>query len=231
MLDGPDIDVKLYFCRIADLRLVPNTNWGRSAPVFIKRARHLREHSSEAAKISALCELGVGALLSGVLGVTNDDQLSYGRYGKPALNSQAIHISISHTSDLVVLATSNDSVGVDAEEIPSSLSRPRILALGRVLGIAHQAKEQPSPKLIRLAPTPEAWSREWTRAEAIVKAIGTGFAVAPARYITHMQEWQCSWEQIDNDIICCATRKRPVIKLHPFDVYAWACDLDEPRGK
>lgn len=214
--------VTVYVCRIAEAREVGDVLLARVADCFAKEARHLLDVGTEPAAVSAYCELASGALLATKLGVNRDDQLLIGPYGKPALAAPGPHFNISHSDNLAILGISDQELGVDVEPAPPSLERYALLTLGRALGMPHQRKAPPSPELRALAPTPREWARQWTRVEAILKGIGTGFGIEPRAYLPLMEGWQCAWDAVGEDVICCATQGEPRMELINFDVRAWA---------
>ena len=191
------------------------------APRFASRAEKLMAQGGHTSEKKALCELGCGVMLAGLAGVRQDFQLVYNPYGKPELAKGKPHISLSHTDGLAVCALAQQVVGIDAEVIPAALSRYQILALGRALGFPHERWAEPAPELMERAKTPEAWAREWTRVEAVLKAIGTGFSLGPNQYLPLMKQWRCAWARCGDTIICCATQATPHIALATFDPGGW----------
>ncbi|HWH97717.1 MAG TPA: 4-phosphopantetheinyl transferase [Pseudolysinimonas sp.] len=80
-------------------------------------------------------------------------------HGKPLAGAPGLHVSLSHTADLVVAAASWDgAIGVDVEA--RQLTATLLRAIGSVAG--------------------EASLEHWTRVEAILKADGRGLRVDPS---------------------------------------------------
>ena len=213
--------VDVYVCPVADARGVRDELPTRVAPVFADHARSLLDAGTKPAETGALCELISGALVAAKLGVTRDELLVFGPYGKPSLTAGAPFFNLSHSENIVILGICDEAVGVDVQPMPDELDKYTILTLGRALGIPHQRKADPSPELMELAQTPADWARNWTRVEAVLKAIGTGFGIEPPEYLPLMDEWQCAWGQVGADMICVATRTEPEIVIHDFDLISW----------
>ena len=106
-----------------------------------------------------------GLLLRGALGVTRDDQLRAGPWGKPFLTGDGPQFNLAHSGAWVVLAVGDRALGVDVEH-------PRPL----------------SPALIRrqFSPAEQAWAGTdpekllalWTARESVMKATGRGITLA-----------------------------------------------------
>ena len=107
----------------ADDRIIPVI-----APYYANKYEKMKVYSGK------MQELGAGYLLSKVLGVTRDEQLSFGEHGKPCLNRQCTNgdvpenmlytgdfsekcpeFSLSHADNYVILAVAPSPVGVDIE--------------------------------------------------------------------------------------------------------------------
>ena len=59
--------------------------------------------------------LGAGLLLSRLLGVHTNEDLSFGPYGKPSLSAGKPEFSLSHSHEHVLLGVSDELIGVDME--------------------------------------------------------------------------------------------------------------------
>jgi 4'-phosphopantetheinyl transferase len=98
--------------------------------------------------------------------------LEYGENGKPRLAGRELHFSVSHCDDVALLAFSKDAeIGVDVEAI-----RP----VREADAIATQFFT-PAERAAYLALAPRrrllGFLRLWTRKEAFVKALGSGFSL------------------------------------------------------
>ena len=60
--------------------------------------------------------LGAGLLLSSLLHVRTDDDLTFGSYGKPVLSAGSPEFSLSHSGKHVLLGISDLLIGVDMEQ-------------------------------------------------------------------------------------------------------------------
>ncbi|GAB6084024.1 hypothetical protein JCM30471_29380 [Desulfuromonas carbonis] len=89
--------------------------------------------------------------------------------GRPTLGPAGPGLSISHAGELVACAVSRSAVGIDIEARP-------VADLESCL----QVFAPPIAALIRRSPDPEqTFLRYWTRTESVLKALGTGLALAP----------------------------------------------------
>lgn len=96
-----------------------------------------------------------------------------GPHGRPAVSGAALHFSLSHSGDLVLLAFADAPVGVDVEVLPA----PE--AAADVAAALHPA-ERTALAALPGAVLPAAFARCWTRKEAYLKGIGTGLAEEPS---------------------------------------------------
>lgn len=114
--------------------------------------------------------LAAGLLLYAVLG--KNCAWETGAYGKPAL-ADGRQFNLSHAGDYAVLATADDSIGVDVEII-----RPV-----DCLRIAKRFFHPDELAYLQAQSEPEAaFFALWTLKESYGKALGRGFFVGPARY-------------------------------------------------
>lgn len=90
-----------------------------------------------------------------------------GPHGRPVVPGNAVHFSLSHTSGLVMIALAGAPVGVDVERVPDP---------DTVADVASQLHPRERTELAALpaAQLPAAFSRCWTRKEALLKATGVG---------------------------------------------------------
>ncbi|MFJ6662143.1 4'-phosphopantetheinyl transferase family protein [Streptomyces sp. NPDC091377] len=89
-------------------------------------------------------------------------------HGKPVADP-AVDFSVSHTGDLAVVAVSEHTVGVDAEDTTAGRT-PVTWALSEPERA--QCRDYAS------------FARVWTRKEAVLKALGRGVTVRPADVVT-----------------------------------------------
>ena len=99
--------------------------------------------------------------------------------GKPALrNMEDLHFTMSHASDLAVLAIARNPVGIDLEHVQKDLFGQT--PFGQAL--IEQCLSDREQCYVRALPAGErnrALYRCWTRKEAVLKAVGTGLLYPP----------------------------------------------------
>lgn len=96
-----------------------------------------------------------------------------GPHGRPAVEGDPLHFSLSHAGDLVLLAFAPVPVGADVEEHPS------VSTVTEVIGTLHPREVRELDALPE-ARRPAAFTRCWTRKEAYLKGLGTGLAEDPS---------------------------------------------------
>lgn len=158
-----------------------------------------------------LRSLAAGLLLYRVLGVVADEALCYNEYGKPCLKDRDEHFNLAHGGDFVVLAVDNASVGVDLEKIRPF---PKKVA-SRIFSPAEQEYVAKRGDL--------GFYKLWCAKEAVMKAEGLGFSLAPDSFTVLGTEevgvkvgdncWQLSETQLEGHLICTATREKQRIDL------------------
>jgi 4'-phosphopantetheinyl transferase len=104
--------------------------------------------------------------------------------GKPVLrNVEGLHFSMSHASDLAVLAVARNPVGIDLEHVQEDLFGQSPFG-GALFGEAliEQCLSHREQSYVRGLPAEQrnkALYRCWTRKEAVLKALGTGLLYPP----------------------------------------------------
>ena len=178
------------------------------APYYADKHRRAKVESVK------MQELGAGYILSKVLGVTKDEQLSFGEHGKPFLSDKSKEFSLSHAGSYVVLAVSKEPVGVDIE----STERLTLSVLKRVLPVSYydeliSMREKETPGCDKAAEEPQSpeeklrWAKAWTSVEAVLKAIGSGFFLDPREENSFMDGWHIeSFPLSDEFMVSCAAR-------------------------
>lgn len=149
---------------------------GGIAPRYLEKAEKTKERTAK------LQELAVGMLLAEVLDVHRNEDLYLSEFGKPAL-CDGPEFSISHAGPYVVLAVSEEPVGVDIEngfQVP-------LVALKRVAG------GKAASECVGLSEDSVEYAHRageiWTRVEAMLKAAGTGFHGDPRKQPELLQGW------------------------------------------
>lgn len=104
--------------------------------------------------------------------------------GKPVVkNVEDLHFSMSHASDLAVVAVARHPVGIDLEHVQKDLFGTSFL--GRALfgeALIEQCLSNRERCYVRALPAEQrnqALYRCWTRKEAVLKALGTGLLYPP----------------------------------------------------
>jgi phosphopantetheinyl transferase len=90
-----------------------------------------------------------------------------GRYDKPSLADKAIAFNLSHSANWVAMAIAADDVGVDCDRIDITVDYQGLLPIA-----AHPQQRIDGG---------QAFYRTWTRKETVMKQLGLGFQLAPAR--------------------------------------------------
>ena len=83
-----------------------------------------KQRQNDYARSRSSLSLGAGLLLSSLLGVHTDEDLSIGPYGKPSLAAGAPTFSLSHSRDHVLLGISDRPIGVDMESSDRQVPPP-----------------------------------------------------------------------------------------------------------
>lgn len=121
-----------------------------------------------------LLSAAAGYLLQAALtdrGIT-DPGFVYGKCGKPYLKSGEIFFNLSHSGNVAVCAVSTEEVGVDAQEVkPVDDKLIRRICTDREYAFITEDKAQ-----IR-----ERFCRVWTVKESLIKCLGRGLSLSPAR--------------------------------------------------
>ena len=147
-----------------------------------ERARSRRFLSARAKREFALCRAALRAALSGRLGCSNR-QLAFGylEHGKPfaQVHGQraAIGFNVSHSGGHGLMAfAENGWLGVDVEERVPGRDFEGIGSL------VYGAAERQSLAAATGADKVHLFFRLWSMKEALIKALGSGFALSPAKF-------------------------------------------------
>ncbi|MDR1165090.1 MAG: 4'-phosphopantetheinyl transferase superfamily protein [Deltaproteobacteria bacterium] len=112
-----------------------------------------------------------GLLLRLFLRVRADGDLTRDKHGKPFLKGAGPFFSLSHGGDLVALAIGPYPCGLDVEllfrEARFGLIKERTLTPAEISAWEKQSERE------------SFFWRVWTRKESLLKALGTGLAIAP----------------------------------------------------
>lgn len=99
--------------------------------------------------------------------------------GKPVVkNVEGLHFSMSHASDLAVVAIARHPVGIDLEHVHKDLFGQSLFGEALI----EQCLSDREQRYVRALPAEQrnqALYRCWTRKEAVLKALGTGLLYPP----------------------------------------------------
>lgn len=133
-----------------------------------ERARCARFATPLLRKRFRTCHAGKRAILSRYLRRSPRDMAFVaGPYDKPALVDAPIAFNLSHSVNWVAMAVATGEVGVDCERIDAGVDYRGMLGT-----VAHVQERIDGH---------HAFYRTWTRKEAVMKQLGLGFQLAPAR--------------------------------------------------
>ena len=156
-----------------------------------------------------LRSMAAGLLLRHVLGVTSDDDLRCGQFGKPELTAGSPCFNLSHGGNYVVLAVGETPLGADIEPI------------GEKLPIAIPKRWLLPEELSHLGndPTPESFAWLWTRLESALKADGRGFLLEDRVFsVLEDGEWCFQTISFNGHIISCASERPFEMNINQLSV-------------
>lgn len=110
--------------------------------------------------------IGAGALLSGILGI-REDEMVYSEHKKPFVSNSTVCFNISHSGDYVLLATDHEEVGADIEMVD-----PVHLKLSEHIFVPEELAWIKSDPLNR-------FFMFWTLKESVMKQCGLGLLLKP----------------------------------------------------
>lgn len=157
-----------------------------------------------------LCCIAAGLLLRCVLGVTSDNELRQGEFGKLELTGEGPCFNLSHGGNYAVLAVDDDPVGVDVEPVGEKLP----------IAIPRRYLTPDELSWLEAEPTPERFARLWTRLESVLKADGRGFAMEERRFsvVGDVCPWEIKTLTHDGHVISCAAGKPFEMKIRRLSV-------------
>jgi len=148
--------------------------------------------------------LSAGLMLRCVLGETYAGSVQRSHLGKPYLPGGPC-FNLSHSGNKVVLAVSEDEVGIDVEQIaPFSFAvAQRVFTANEQDWLQRQGEDS-------------AFYRLWTGKEAIMKALDLGFQLPPESFEILPEsegpnrvcgrDWFLHWQEIDGHMLCTASQ-------------------------
>jgi 4'-phosphopantetheinyl transferase len=172
------------------------------------------QRKTQAAKFSPVANKGrlhclaVGLLESRYLNIRDESVLEYGEHGKPAFKDKHRYFNIAHSGDYVVLAVSDQEVGIDIEKLrpfPRAICKKCFREDEQAWALSQSVDKQD-----------EALFRLWTGKESVGKAFGLGLAINAASFSLlpavdglhsiKNQDWFLTWTLLDGHIICLTSK-------------------------
>lgn len=146
----------------------------------IERAERLRfEHHRER---FIRCRAWLRELLAEALGHDAASlEFHYGAHGKPEIDG--MHFNVSHSANIAAIALSREQpIGIDVESIDAE--RDVVALANTAFSVAERAELARMTRDSQVA----AFFRGWTRKEAYLKLLGTGFSRAPDSFTVSLAE-------------------------------------------
>lgn len=94
-------------------------------------------------------------------------------HGRPVVDGDPVHFSLSHSGGLCLLAFARTPVGVDIEAVPS-------LETAREVGGCLHPRETSELRALGAVDEPAVFARVWARKEAYLKGLGVGLGRSTA---------------------------------------------------
>lgn len=208
---------KLYFVEISEIIYSERFNKLLSLVSKEKREQIEQFHFDIDKKLSLYSEILTRIIICKTLNIYNNEIIfQKNQYGKPYLSGHTdFHFNVSHTRDAVVIAISNQLVGVDIEKIRTNNMKiaKRFFTESEVAYITKTEVD-----------TDKRFYEVWTKKEAYIKYLGKGLSIPISSFevlddIISKQELTL---QINDYIISVcnerATKKIDIIELLEDDI-------------
>lgn len=143
-------------------------------------------------------KIAAGFLMKKYLGISGDDEISPGRFGKPEKKKGGEFFNLSHGGEYVALAVGQTELGLDIEAIWEDVPElPECIFTRRELD------------WLRDNPGGESATKLWTRLESLLKADGRGFEwfEREVSAIGDTGQWHIETVVKNGHVISCAARK------------------------
>lgn len=155
-------------------------------------------------------------ILSRYLQTTPETLLfKYNEHGKPhlAIPQENLFFNLSHSSDYAVLALSHiENTGVDVEKTESTINYRGIVDRFFTPDERSTLDQVPEARQRR------CFYRLWTRKEAVLKAIGTGFQTSLMEIEIPDTDWTLRTFSLAGRYICSCAVAAPLARIIRFDV-------------
>lgn len=133
-------------------------------------------------------------------------------YKKPFLQEENIYFNLSHSGELVLLATDTQKLGIDIEKIKEA-----------PLGVSKKCFTDDELSWLYNKRANEAFYKIWTAKESVMKAFGKGFHMSPRSFSVmpiengwheiNDSKWFIQWLILEDYIISVSTEKEDNIEL------------------
>jgi len=166
-------DVDVWVADLDALAPAPE-DWAVLSPDEVERAQRFRfdRHRNRFVRCRALLRQLIAEKTGGDAAAI---AFRYGTYGKPELDG--IHFNVSHAENLAAIALTRERpVGIDVEAIDATRE---VLPLART---AFSPVERIAIEALTSEQQIAAFFRGWTRKEAYLKLLGTGFSLSPESF-------------------------------------------------
>lgn len=178
--------------RLADIDLLAGRE--QEALALLPEGRRAQAMRIRPAQDRLHC-IAAGLLLRHCLGVSRDEDLVCGAFGKPCLRADGPCFNLSHGGRYAVLALAGADVGVDVEPVKAQMpvTVPRRFLL------------EDERRWLEAEPTGERFVWLWTRLESALKADGRGLALEKRDFsVLNGETWRIESFFYKEHCISCA---------------------------
>ncbi len=190
--------MKIYICDIKEFENLDGSNLLRP-----KRQEGIARYVQKKDKMRCLVS---GLLEREILGITTDEQIRYGKYGKPYLIDSERYFNISHSGDYVILAVDEYEMGIDIEQV-----------LKANKSVANKCFTVEENHILESDCSENLFFDIWAAKEGYIKAIATGFSLDPisfsvlplkeGEHIIDGKSWYFYWGKIEGYGMCVVSEK------------------------
>ena len=158
------------------------------------------------------------SLIAGLLirQVTGDSEIIFGEHEKPYLADGSLYFSVSHSGDIVAIATDDCELGVDVEALPKP---DRLKIADRFFHPNERGYVHGSDDELR------AFCRIWTRKEAYLKCTGEGISSDLTAFDTVSEPLSSRIVTHDLDGYCLSVCS--MLPINEEDIYISNIELSE----
>lgn len=190
--------MKIYYCNLNEFNDLSGKEF-----LSQERLERVERYRTDSAKKACLA---AGLLLRMILGNNYEDNLITNAHGKPQLKDNSLYFNLSHSGNYVVLAVADCELGIDIEKIApyNSNVAERCFTKDELEWLKQQKYDAYQP-----------FYYLWTGKEAVMKAVGIGFAMKPESFsllpiengshTIHEHIWHLHWDTLEFHQVCVAT--------------------------